>query len=301
MVRDIGKTCIHVGFWEVVESNHPDVIVGDYYSGLSDIQKYWLFDPSEKKFALLRVKKVNKVPNMPLLYSSGPFSLTSGITAYTGIVDIIKPKPGCVAYVSAAAGGVGFYAGQILRILGCSTVIGSTSSDAKNAELLKIGYTHTINYKTENIDEALHLYAPNGLDIYFDNVGGTTLETTIQHMKPKGVVLLCGSASQYDSDVELGKVTLDVMLLILKSIRVEGFLASHYLDTIPQAIKDISEWINDGKMKVKFTVSDGFEKYAEAFVGLYHGINLGKLVVRVDDKIDAEFPDLFKENKVELK
>lgn len=203
-----------------------------------------------------------------------------GLTAYVGLVKIAALKPGDVVFVSAAAGAVGSVVCQIAKLKG-HTVIGSAGGADKAAFLKAIGVDHVIDYKAEpNLSAALAKAAPQGIDVYFENVGGEHLDAALLAAKPFARFALCGMISQYNA-TEAPKGPSNIILAVGKSLRLEGFIVSNHFDMAPQYLKELSGWISSGQFKWKETVEDGIENAPKAFLKLFTGENMGKMLVKL--------------------
>jgi NADPH-dependent curcumin reductase CurA len=202
-----------------------------------------------------------------------------GLTAWVGLLKIAALKPGDVVFVSAAAGAVGSVVCQVAKIKG-HTVIGSAGGADKGAFLKQIGVDHVIDYKaTGNLTEALLQAAPNGLDVYFDNVGGEHLEAALTAANRFARFTLCGMISQYNvAGMPAGPR--NIMFAVGKSIRLEGFIVSNHFNLLPEFQKDMSGWIREGKLMWKETVEHGIENAPMALLKLFKGENLGKMLVK---------------------
>lgn len=205
---------------------------------------------------------------------------TAGKTAYFGLLDVGRAITGETVVVSAAAGSIGTLVGQIGKIKGCR-VIGIAGGAEKCAWLVdELGFDGAVDYKSDNLYRGLKSHCPDGIDVYFDNVGGTILETVIYQMNVKGRVVCCGAISQYDNAQPSGPKNLPGMLVI-KRIRMEGFIALDFLDHDTTASRELHDWINSGKLKVVEDIVVGLENAPSALVGLLKGRNRGKTIVRV--------------------
>jgi NADPH-dependent curcumin reductase CurA len=203
-----------------------------------------------------------------------------GLTAYVGLLKIAALKDGDVVFVSGAAGAVGSMVCQIAKAKG-HTVIGSAGGAEKVAYLKEIGVDHVMDYKAEkDLNAALAGAAPGGIDVYFDNVGGKHLEAALNCAKPFARFAICGMISIYNATApEPGPSNL--AQLIGRNIRMEGFIVSHHFGMMPQYIADLSKWVAEGKVTWKETVFEGIDKAPEAFIGLFKGENLGKMLVKL--------------------
>lgn len=203
-----------------------------------------------------------------------------GLTAYAGLLKIAALKDGDVVFVSGAAGAVGSMVAQIAKAKG-HTVIGSAGGPDKIAFLKSIGVDHAIDYKAEtDLTAALLKAAPNGIDVYFDNVGGEHLEAALTAARPFARFALCGAISMYNA-TEMPAGPRNLVLMVGKQLRMEGFIVSSSWDMMPAFLRDLSQWVKDGKVTWKETVFEGIEKAPDAFLGLFKGENLGKMLVKL--------------------
>jgi NADPH-dependent curcumin reductase CurA len=205
-----------------------------------------------------------------------------GLTAYAGLLEVASFKEGDAVFVSGAAGAVGSQVGQIARLKGASRVIGSAGSDEKVRLLQEqYGFDAAFNYKSGPVAEQLRTAAPDGLDVYFDNVGGDHLEAALGAMNVHGRVTACGMISQYNA-TEPPAAPRNLALLIGKRIRVQGMLVMDHTTLQPQFVSEVSGWIRSGELRYQETVADGIDNAVDAFLGMLKGENTGKMVVRLD-------------------
>jgi NADPH-dependent curcumin reductase CurA len=205
-----------------------------------------------------------------------------GMTAYFGLLDVLKPRAGDTLVVSAASGAVGAVVGQIGKINGCF-VIGIAGSDEKcKYTVNELDFDAAINYKTQNVSEELARLSPNGIDCYFDNVGGPISDAVFENLALKSRVAICGQISQYNASTPL-QGPRNLATLIRTRTTVEGFLVYDFELQHEIARARISNWIKEGTIKYKEDIVDGFENAPEAFIGLLKGKNFGKLLVRVSE------------------
>lgn len=203
-----------------------------------------------------------------------------GMTAWTGLFRIAELKPGETVFVSAASGAVGGVACQLAKLQGC-TVIGSVGSDDKAETLKALGVDAVINYKTAgNLTEALAQAAPQGIDVYFENVGGEHLEAALNNMNEFGRIAVCGMISQYNA-TEPQPGPSNIGMLIVKKLKMQGFIVfdhwQHYGDFAAQ----MGQWISEGKIKWDETIYEGLAQAPDAFIGLFEGKNKGKMLVKL--------------------
>lgn len=264
---------IHSGvIAEVVESKLSDFAVGDYVSAMLDWKELQVSDGQ----GLMKVDG----KAAPVSAYLGVLGMT-GLTAYLGLTEIGKPKSGETVVVSGAAGAVGSVAGQIAKILGCR-VIGIAGSDEKTSMLTsKFGFDVAINYKTTSDMQAdIANAAPNGVDVYFDNVGGEISDAVLANINQFARVAVCGSISGYnDTEASMGPRVQGI--LVKNSVLMQGFIVSNYQEKFPQAITQLASWLQEGKLTYAETVVDGFDNIPQAFIDLFEGKNEGKMVVKV--------------------
>jgi len=216
----------------------------------------------------------------PLSAYLGILGMT-GLTAYCGLTEIGKPKKGETLVVSGAAGAVGSVVGQIGKILGLR-VIGIAGTDEK-VELLKskFGFDEGINYNTtDNMQEAIAQAAPNGVDVYFDNVGGPISDAVLVNINHFARIIICGAISVYNS-TEVPKSLSVQPFLVKNSALMQGFIVSNYAAKFPEAVKALSGWLSEDKLTYSETIVEGFDNIPQAFIDLFDGKNKGKMVVKI--------------------
>ena len=257
---------------EVVNSTSDQFAEGDFVLHMFGWREYALAEPrhlTKVDPALAPLQSYLGVLGMP------------GMTAYVGLLDIGKPQPGETVFVSGAAGAVGSEVCQIAKIQGCR-VVGSTGSQVKARWLEEVaGVDAAINYKeTSNLRGALKKACPDGIDVYFENVGGVHLEAALQYMNNFGRIAVCGMISMYNAtSAQPGPA--NMALMIGRRLKMQGFIVSDHLERRDDFLRDVSGWMRDGKLKWEETILDGIESTPEAFIGLFHGENLGKMLVKV--------------------
>ncbi len=257
---------------EVIESKNDNFKKGDFVSDRLD----W------KEFQVSTGESLQKIdPSIqPLSAYLGIIGMT-GMTAYTGLTEIGKPKAGETIVVSGAAGAVGSVVGQIGKILGCR-VIGIAGTDEKVEMLkLKFGFDEAINYNTtKDMNKAIAKAAPNGVDIYYDNVGGPISDAVHRNINQFARVIICGAISLYNA-TELPMGPRVEGLLIKKSALMQGFIVSDFSDKFAEASQQLGQWLKEGKLKHEETVVEGFESIPQAFIDLFSGKNTGKMIVKI--------------------
>ena len=205
----------------------------------------------------------------------------TGLSAYLPIEKIAAAKSGETAFISGAAGAVGSVACQLFKLKGCK-VIGSAGSDQKVEELLKLGVDAAFNYKTTpDMIQKLKELAPTGLDIYFDNVGGSTLDAALEVMNNSGRIILCGAISQYNTPSNERYGLKNSMYLITKMLTMQGFIVTQWKQDFPSAVGQLLNLVSEGKLKAKETILSGFNQLPAAFIGMLSGDNTGKMIVTV--------------------
>jgi len=268
---EVGKAIQSAGVGEVVESRSPNLKPGDLVTGMMRWRQYEVAKAKD----LIKV-----IPGVPPSATLGVLGVT-GLTAYFGLLDICHPKEGETVLVSGAAGAVGMTACQIAKLKGCR-VVGIAGSDQKTAYLRdELGVDATINYKTtDDIFAALRAACPNGIDIYFDNVGGEVSDAALRLINTGARISLCGQISIYNSttpDIGLKPQS----LLLINRAMMKGFIITDYGARFAEGVTQLAQWFAAGKLKHAESIIEGFENTPRAFIGLFSGDNLGKQIVKV--------------------
>jgi len=255
----------------VVHSQHPDYRVGDHVLHSFGWREYLLSDGkglAKIDPLLAPVQSYLGVLGMP------------GQTAYFGLLDVGQPKAGETVFVSAAAGAVGAIVCQIAKIKGCR-VVGSAGSAEKIAWLEGLGVDAVLNYKeTRDLSGTLGELCPNGIDVYFENVGGDHLQAALTHMNNHGRIAACGMISQYNNSEPVAGPS-NLMVIVGKRLKMQGFIVTDFMARSGEFYQDMGQWIREGKIKWEETIVDGIEQAPGAFIGLFSGKNLGKMLVRL--------------------
>ncbi|WMV10415.1 hypothetical protein MTR67_003800 [Solanum verrucosum] len=268
-----GSPITGFGVAKVLESGDSNFQKGDLVWGMTGWEEYSIVTPTQNNLFKINDKDV------PLSYYTGILGMP-GMTAYVGFYEICSPKKGETVFVSAASGAVGQLVGQFAKMLGCY-VVGSAGSKEK-VDLLKskFGFDEAFNYKEEHdLDAALKRYFPDGIDIYFENVGGKMLDAVLLNMKLHGRIAACGMISQYN--LELTEGVHNLFYLISKRIRMEGFIIFDYFHLYSKYLEMIIPKIKSGNVVYVEDVVEGLENAPTALVGLFSGRNIGKQVVMV--------------------
>ncbi|KWV34184.1 NADP-dependent oxidoreductase [Micromonospora rifamycinica] len=204
----------------------------------------------------------------------------TGLTAYAGLLDVAAMQPGETVFVSGAAGAVGSMVGQIAKLRGAGRVVGSAGSPAKVERLTALGFDAAFDYHDGPVRDALKAAAPDGIDVYFDNVGGEHLEAAIGAMNLHGRAAICGMIAQYNS-AEPPAAPRNLALVIGKRLTLRGFLVGDHGDLRDQFVTEVGGWLREGRLSYDETIVDGIENAPDAFLGLLRGENLGKMLVRL--------------------
>jgi NADPH-dependent curcumin reductase CurA len=269
---EIGGLIVGGGIAQVVESKNPSFAVGD----IVDIYMGW------QEYAVSNGRGLRKLDPAiaPVSTGLGVLGMT-GMTAYFGLLDICDPKPGQTVVVSGAAGAVGSIVGQIAKIKGCRTVGIAGGDDKVECMMNEHGYDAAFNYKTtDNYSAKLKELCPNGIDVYFDNVGGPITDAVFGLLNLGARISICGQISQYNNTKpEMGPRLLG--MLIVARAKAQGFLVSDYASRFGPAIAEMAGWVRSGQIKYREDIVEGFENLPKAFIGLLQGENIGKRLVKV--------------------
>ncbi|KAI9499164.1 hypothetical protein BDB00DRAFT_948886 [Zychaea mexicana] len=265
----------------VVKSNNANFKEGDLVYGKTGCGIFAEYSVISKGMEpMFEVRNEPKETGLPITNYVGVLAMP-GMTAYVGLLKFGAPKKGETLYVSAASGAVGQLVGQIGKTLGLH-VVGSAGSDDKVAYLKEIGFDAAFNYKkVDNLTEKLREVCPNGIDIYFENVGGQMLEAVITNCNQFGRIVACGMISQYNREKPEGIHNL--MQVVAKRLRIEGFIVGDSVEMKEPFRKDMTKWLLEGKIKYRETVANGIEQTPQAMVDVLRGDNFGKQVVKVAD------------------
>lgn len=266
----VGSVMRSLASGQVVESNHADYQVGDYVSGWFGWQDY----------ACVSVDQVVQRTNERDLRASLGILGINGVTAYLAFTLIGQPRAGETVLVSTAAGAVGSAVGQIARILGCRTIGIAGGADKALRCVEEFGYHSSIDYRGEDVGAALAQHAPEGVDIYFDNVAGAISDAVLPHLAMRGRVVVCGTASIDRWDPWPSGPRVERHLLV-KRARMEGFVIFDHMDRYPEAVAQLRAWIDDGCLTWREEILDGIEACPDAIAGLYRGENQGKRLIRL--------------------
>ena len=269
----IGDVMRAGGIAEIVESNNPKFAIGDHIYAMTGVQQYFVSDGAD-------AQKVD--PNIaPLVKFLGVLGMT-GMTAYFGLLDVAEAKEGETVVISGAAGAVGSVVGQIAKIKGCR-VVGIAGGERKCQLLIdELGFDSAIDYKSEDLRKALRQHCPKGIDVFFDNVGGETLDTVLPQLRRHGRIAICGAISQYNN-TEAIKGPSNYLSLLVSRARMEGFVVFDYAQQFGAAMQEMAGWMAAGQLKSKEHIEKGIETFPEVLLTLFDGGNFGKLILQVAD------------------
>jgi NADPH-dependent curcumin reductase CurA len=268
----LGEVMVGGVVGQITESRHPQFQSGKFVEGFFGWQEFAVSDGRG-------VRKIN--PTLAPITTALSVLGMPGLTAYFGLLEIGNPRAGETVLVSGAAGAVGSMVGQIARIKACR-VVGVAGSDQKVDYLVReLGFNAAFNYKTtDDYFKQLKALCPDGIDVYFDNVGGALTDAVFKLINVKARVVVCGQISQYNlAKPEMG--TRFLWKLIEKRARVEGFLVFQFADRYAEGFRQMAEWYNAGKVKVREEIAEGIESAPRAFIGMLQGRNIGKQLVKI--------------------
>lgn len=256
---------------KVVASKNEGFPVGTVVLGVNGVQVY----ATSNGKGLYRVDH----PDRPLPVYLGTLGMP-GYTAYFGLLDVGQPKEGDTVLVSGGAGAVGSVVGQIAKIKGCRAV--GIAGGAKKCRYIteELGFDAAIDYKNEDVYEGIKRHCPKGVDVYFDNVGGDILDMALRRINLRARIVICGAISQYNATAPV-KGPANYLALLVKRARMEGMLVMDYASEYGKAAVEMNQWMTEGKLKSKEYVIEGIELFNEAFLRLFSGQKMGKLVLKV--------------------
>ncbi|MDH2392583.1 NADP-dependent oxidoreductase [Streptomyces sp. HNM0663] len=272
---EIGEVMRAGGVGQVIASRNAQFAVGDHVSGMLNVQEYCLSDGR----GLTKVDPALA----PLPVYLGTLGMT-GMTAYFGLLDIGRPEPGQTVVVSGAAGAVGSVVGQIAKIKGCR-VIGIAGGESKCRLVVEeFGFDACIDYKSEDVRKALREHAPEGVDVYFDNVGGDVLDAVLSRLARGARIVICGAISQYNATGQV-KGPANYMSLLVNRASMTGMVVFDYAERYPEAAAELAEWLSAGKLRsLEDVVDGGVQAFPDTLLRLFNGDNTGKLVLKVADE-----------------
>jgi NADPH-dependent curcumin reductase CurA len=274
----IGEVMRAGGVGLVVESKSPRFAVGDHVMGTLGVQRYWAGLAEDKGAALVRIDP-RLAPLTTWLNTLG----MPGMTGYFGLLDVGQPKAGDTVVVSAAAGAVGMTVGQVARRLGCRVVGIAGGPDKCRFVVEELGFDACIDYKAGPVADGLRQHCKQGIDVYFDNVGGHILDAVLTRINLKARIVICGAISQYNATAPV-KGPANYLALLVNRARMEGVLVMDYAPRFAEGVATLARWIGEGSVKSREHVVEGFEQFPSALLMLFEGKNFGKLVLKVADQ-----------------
>lgn len=272
----VNQPMLSMGIGQVVESNNPDYKQGDLVEGFTDWQDYTIVR-ADGPMPLRILPKAD----YPVTWNLGAFGV-GGLTAYFGVTDGLKVTADDTVVISAATGATGSIAVQIAKIIGARVIATAGGAEKCQWVMDNTGADAVIDYRNEDIDARLKELAPEGVNAYFDNVGGDMLDTLFLHMAPKGRILICGAMSSGYTDVEV-QGPKNYMRICVNFLSVQGIHLFYYADQIPAGAQQLGEWAMQGKLKVFEDVHEGFEKAPILLPRLFAGKEPGKMVLKIAD------------------
>ena len=270
----IGEVMRAGGVGRVLASKHPSFREGDHVYGTLGIQEY----------ATLAGKALAKVDTRVAALPVYLGTLGApGMTAYFGLLDIGAPKAGETVVVSGAAGAVGSVVGQIAKIKGCRAVGIAGGKEKCDYLVSQLGFDAAIDYKSDDVKKALRQHCPQGVDVYFDNVGGEILDAVLTQIARHARIVICGAISQYNTTTGV-KGPSNYLSLLVNRAKMQGMVVFDYADRYPEAMRDMAGWMAAGKLKSREDIVSGIETFPETLLKLFKGENLGKLVLKVAEE-----------------
>jgi NADPH-dependent curcumin reductase CurA len=270
---EIGAVMRAGGLGRVTASKNPKFAVGDYVYGAFGVQEFAISNGNG-------VTKIN-AGGVALPVFLGTLGMP-GMTAYFGLLDIGQPRPGETVVVSGAAGAVGMVVGQIAKIKGCKVVGIAGGAEKCNYIVKELGFDAAIDYKSEDVRKSLHQHCPDGINIYFDNVGGDILDAALAQLARGARVVICGAISQYCNTTPI-KGPSNYLSLLVNRASMKGMVVFDYADRYAQAGQEMAAWMAAGKLKSREHIVDGLESFPETLLKLFKGENTGKLILKIAD------------------
>jgi len=267
----MGEVMRALAVGQVVASKNPQFAIGKHVSGTFGVQEYFI---SEGKGLIEVDPRVAPLPTFLNVLGM------TGMTAYFGLLETGRPQPGDTVVVSAAAGAVGSVVGQLAKIKGCRAVGIAGGADKCRYLVADLGFDAAIDYKSEDVPAALRKSCPQGINIYFDNVGGDILEAALANLARGARIVICGAISQYNNTGPV-QGPRNYLSLVVHRATMKGMLVFDYADRYAQAAQEMAGWMAAGKLKSREDIVEGLETFPDTFLKLFKGENLGKLILKV--------------------
>jgi NADPH-dependent curcumin reductase CurA len=274
----IGEVMRAGGIGKVVASTSSKFAVGDFVSGGTGVQQYWMGAADDKTAAFYKVDP-KAAPLPKYLNALG----MPGMTAYFGLLEVGQPKAGETVVVSGAAGAVGQTVGQVARQRGCRVVGIAGGKEKCDFVVNELGFDACIDYKSGSVKDGLKQHCPKGVDIYFDNVGGEILDAVLTRINLKARIIICGAISQYNNTTPV-KGPANYLSLLVNRARMEGIVVFDWADRYPEGAAQMAQWMKEGNFKTREDIVDGLENFPQTLLMLFEGRNFGKLILKVADE-----------------
>ncbi|MBR7799091.1 NADP-dependent oxidoreductase [Undibacterium fentianense] len=265
------------GIGQVTATKSDRFKVGDFVSGSIGVQEFWTGQADDKYAGFYRVD-----PALAALPKYLNALGMPGMTAYFGLLDVGQPKPGETVVVSGAAGAVGQTVGQVAKQKGCRVVGIAGGKEKCDFVVNELGFDACIDYKNGSVKDGLKEFCPNGVDVYFDNVGGDILDTVLTRINMKARIIICGAISQYNNTTPV-KGPANYLSLLVNRARMEGIVVFDYVKRYPEAVREMSAWMAQGQFQTREDIVIGLDRFPDALMMLFKGENFGKLILQVGD------------------
>ena len=274
----IGEVMRAGGIGRVVASKSPKFAVGDFVSGGTGVQEYWIGAADDKTATFYKVDP-KAAPLPKYLNALG----MPGMTAYFGLLEVGQPKAGETVVVSGAAGAVGQTVGQVAKQRGCRVVGIAGGREKCDFVVNELGFDACIDYKTGSVKDGLKQHCPKGVDVYFDNVGGDILDAVLTRINRKARIVICGAISQYNNTTPV-KGPANYLSLLVNRARMEGIVVFDWADRYHEGAAQMAQWMKEGNFKTREDIVDGLENFPQTLLMLFEGRNFGKLILKVADE-----------------
>jgi NADPH-dependent curcumin reductase CurA len=274
----IGEVMRAGGIGKVAASKSPKFAVGDFVSGSTGVQEYWIGAADDKTAAFYKVDP-KAAPLPKYLNALG----MPGMTAYFGLLEVGQPKAGETVVVSGAAGAVGQTVGQVAKQRGCRVVGIAGGREKCDFVVNELGFDACIDYKGGSVKDGLKQHCPNGVDVYFDNVGGDILDAVLTRINRKARIVICGAISQYNNTTPV-KGPANYLSLLVNRARMEGIVVFDWADRYPEGAAQMAQWMKEGNFKTREDIVEGLDNFPQTLLMLFEGRNFGKLILKVADE-----------------
>ena len=274
----IGEVMRAGGIGRVLASKSPTFAVGDFVSGGTGVQQYWI-GAADDKIAAFYTVDPKAAPLPKYLNALG----MPGMTAYFGLLEVGQPKAGETVVVSGAAGAVGQTVGQVAKQHGCRVVGIAGGKDKCDFVVNELGFDACIDYKGGSVKDGLKQHCPKGVDVYFDNVGGEILDAVLTRINRRARIVICGAISQYNNTTPV-QGPANYLSLLVNRARMEGIVVFDWADRYHEGAAQMAQWMKEGNFKTREDIVDGIENFPQTLLMLFEGRNFGKLILKVADE-----------------